>query len=330
MPDFHIFNPETDYALGCGKRIYTAPGPVVELRRRMALLPAQYARRGDVVVRLDPPLPDPAREALAREHGVAVISLGELAGEIERAGVGNSRIRPWGWNAALRHLLLTADVPEELLPTEKWIERLRELAHRRTTIEFLKRYYSEEMPALELPVELHTEEDALRYHERHADCWLKAPWSSSGRGILPTAGLDAQQVGAWARGVIRRQGSLMGEVNMARTLDFATEWEATADDVRFVGYSCFEVSPRGRYLGNVDEPQARLERRISDRIAGNILEVVERQKLVLRQMVVGSYAGPLGIDMAALAGGDVNPCVEINFRNTMGGIRLGRCDVVTL
>lgn len=312
-PSLHIFNPDTDYALAADTVSYTPTAKVAAMRRELAYVPFAYARPGDVVAALD----GNARElAQTAPPEVTVADIREIAAAM-RPGM---RIRPWGWNRALRHTLLSVGVDESLLPTEESIAELRTLSHRRTTIAFLKEMCRMvDVPdGFELPQELHTADEAIAYAASHPACWLKAPWSSSGRGVYPTTGLCMEQIGQWARGIIRRQGSVMGEKNVERALDMATEWEIGRKEVSFIGFSCFRITGRGRYAGNIELPQEELVRLIGSKTDCGLDRMVEVQRRALAKIALGRYAGPCGIDMAVTTQGEIHPCIEINFRMTMG------------
>ena len=312
-PTLHIFNPDTDYALGADTVSYTPTAKVTAMRRELAHVPFAYAEAGDVVAALD----GNARElALMAPPGVMVADIRYVASCM----CPGMRIRPWGWNRALRHTLLSVGVDESLLPSEESISALRALSHRRNTIAFLNEMEGMvEMPdGFELPQELHTAEEAVAYTESHPGCWLKAPWSSSGRGVFPTAGLTEEHIVQWARGIIRRQGSVMGEKNVERALDIATEWEIGWDQVSFIGFSCFHTTGRGRYAGNIELPQEELIKLIGSETYYPLDRIVEAQRVALSRIAPGRYAGPCGIDMAVTTAGQIHPCFEINFRMTMG------------
>lgn len=110
----------------------------------------------------------------------------------------------------------------------------------------------------------------------------------------------------------------MAERPWDRTLDFASEWEMTADgEAIFKGLSVFETNESGRYSHNISDSTAALLARIRH-IAPTVDDnLFQAQSRALAKMLRG-YVGPVGIDMLADKDGRVNPCVEINLRHTMG------------
>lgn len=307
MSTLHIFNPETDYALATGRRQYTPPGPVRELRRTLAALPAIWAGPGDAILLLDDDAPATPYLNLAGRRGVRVIKIADLQ-NLEIDGVS-----PWGWNAALASQLRRHSVAPELLPGEEALRRLRELAHRRLTIPFQK-MMSTEGP---LPVEIGSAEELRKYLERHPDSYLKAPWSSSGRGVVHTLSMSADAVMRWGEGIMRRQGSVMAEVNQGRLLDFAAEWSCSGGEVEYQGLSVFRTNSVGRYEGNLSASEDELLAEVC-RHGRFDVSVLDAQRRALEELVAPNYDGPVGIDMLVRSDGSVNPCVEVNLRQTMG------------
>lgn len=307
----HIFNPETDYALASGRTQYTPPKNVRMLRKTLHALPVIFAKRGDVILALDD---DVDREGMYRQlcrlRGVEVITLGQLK------GLHPQNISPWGWNAALRNTLLRNGSDESLLPSEIGIKQIRTLSHRRNTIQFLEEFADYETG--EMPCELKSMEELEEWLGRHRDGYLKSPWSSSGRGVLRIAGQSPEAIRRWAGGSIRTQGSVMAEQAWNRTLDFASEWEMTAEGKAiFKGLSIFETNENGRYIYNISDSTEALLARISQ-VAPAVEEALFQAQSRALAKVLKGYVGPVGIDMLADKDGRINPCVEINLRHTMG------------
>lgn len=78
---------------------------------------------------------------------------------------------------------------------------------------------------------------------------MKAPWSSSGRGLRYVDQLTSHQRG-WAKNVIARQGALTLEPYYRKIKDFAVELYAYPDRIEYLGLSVFQSS-NGSYVGNI-------------------------------------------------------------------------------
>ncbi len=308
-----VFNPETEYALASGASFYTPPAVVDKFRRENQLLPEAWAGPYDFI------LVDDVEGLSSRFSLVDWSMLQTLFRKYP-----DMEVEPWGWNKALRRRLVDHGVPSSAMPDEAYIERLRMSAHRRTTIS-LNKEWNEAVGVddrVGLPVELFSEEDCLSFMRATPGCWMKAPWSSSGRGVINTAAdMTEEQVRQWCHGIIRRQGSVLAETPADRVADFATEWILRDGEASYLGLSCFHTSRRGKYISNEFLPQDILRLQFNALGKMALDDVVKIQRRILGR-VIPSYSGPLGVDMIVGADGSIRPFVEVNLRRTMGMLHL--------
>ena len=131
----------------------------------------------------------------------------------------------------------------------------------------------------------------------------------------------------WVYGVLRSQGFAIGERKYNRELDFASEWLIKEGTPVFKGFSIFSSSNRGKYQGNLILPQSKLYEMIKMRSLWKD-EILEMQKEFLSSIISKGYSGPIGIDMLATPDGEINPCVEINLRHTMGHVAIEMSNVI--
>lgn len=309
----HLFNPETEYALASGASFYTPPARVERLRKENQLLPEAWASPGDAI------LVDDASQLQSEFMLVEWGSLASLFNEYS-----DIRIAPWGWNHALIRKLKDFGVPESALPDDATMDEIRQMAHRRTTVQ-LNKLWNEIAGVsfgVDIPEEILTEEECMDYYRNNPGCWMKAPWSSSGRGVINTsADMTEELVRQWCHGIIRRQGSVMGETGASRKGDYATEWEMRDGRADYLGLSSFSTSNRGKYIFNniVSQPEMaeEFERECNMRLSS----VISMQKTILEK-VLGRYKGLLGVDMIVEEDGKLRPFVEVNLRRTMGMVGL--------
>ncbi|MDE6548506.1 MAG: hypothetical protein K2L22_05875 [Muribaculaceae bacterium] len=308
-----LFNPETEYALASGASFYTPPARVEKLRFDMQLLPEAWAEPEDII------LVDDVTHLKSQFKLVQWDYLGDLMGEHP-----DLIIEPWGWNQALVRKMLDHGVPADRLPDSKVISRIRELAHRRTTVQ-LASLWNEKVEGCfqtDLPVELTSIESCMDFYRENPGCWLKAPWSSSGRGVINTsADMTPELVEQWCRGIIRRQGSVMGETGADRVADYATEWRMQHGKVEYLGLSSFSTSNRGKYISNNSMNQASMRAKFDSQSKLDIATVISIQKMILEHVLTG-YEGLFGVDMIVEGGGKLRPFVEVNLRRTMGMIHI--------
>lgn len=306
----HIFNPETEMALGAGGASYSPPRVIADLKRRWELLPAVWAGPGDLVLATDTP-PTPALRRLIEKKGLETVNLKAAKG-IE------AKPEPWGWNLALRNELLRNGLPEDQMPDEETLARWRELAHRKTARQFLE-LWRERLSEwqTDLPEVCLTEEDAVKAAKRFGEACIKLPWSSSGRGVWFTSSLDETKFRSIAQGAIKRQGAIIVEKAEKIAIDFASEWECLSGECRFLGFSFFHTEKAG-YSGNLSAPQEEIIGILEKAIGKSPLEIIEKQRKILAPLIGSHYEGLFGVDIFATTDGRINPCVEINLRRTMG------------
>ncbi len=308
-----LFNPETEYALASGASFYTPPKRVEKLRIENQLLPEAWAEEGDMI------LVDDTRGLVSDFKLVDWDSLKDLF-----AVHPDIKVEPWGWNGALSRKLLDHGVPEHSLPSKAEIARIRELAHRRTTVRLSKLWNEcvEDAFQTAVPVELTTIEECMEFYTGNPGCWMKAPWSSSGRGVINTdADMTQELVEQWCRGILRRQGSVMGETGADRVADYATEWRVDSGKIEFLGLSSFATSNRGKYISNDDISQKEMKSRFDSISSIPIETVISIQKEILQEVLAG-YEGLCGVDMLIDRDGNLRPFVELNLRRTMGMLKL--------
>lgn len=319
-----IFNPDTDFARGEGNRIYTPNAKVRSMRRLRALSQAPLASIEDTILLLDGQTEEEvatlAEYEQVQQKGIKLIGPDQL----KHQDWTHTQIAPWGWDYTIRERLIRAGVPERYLPSRQYVENLRLISHRRNTIPFHRLLATQGLHAnITSPAEIYSLSEAKDWIHQYPDSFLKAPWSSSGRGVMRTYGKEETLILEWVKGTIRRQGSVMAEIHMKKTLDFATEWEITPDGIsHFLGFSLFYTDNKGRYKENLSLPQVEIRKIISSKTSENIDAVTTAQQHAISILIAPYYHGPAGIDMLIGEEGNINGCVELNLRYTMGHLTL--------
>ncbi len=361
MKTLHIFNIDHDYALADGSHNYTPPIKIRKMRNLYSLFPALYAEKGDMILHLDSDannLPE-KDEDLNRSLKVFknLIDLKQLKlvtlQELHNVDFSDTEIAPWGWNHTLIYKLLNNGTPANTLPMQVYLDRIRKLSHRSTSIIFFQKImqharqikYALESETvlsafkdLEQPIEIHEVDELWQLRDKYGLLYLKAPWSSSGRGVMYTKDLTDDQISQWVHGILKKQGSVIVEKAYSRKADFATEWALVNGQPVFLGFSTFETSPRGKFkvnkFGTLDQLDYMPLELITHNTHYNDFEasvilsrVVEAQIYAIKSVLSNSLQLPnhilyLGIDMLIGENDLINPCVEINLRSTMGHVAL--------
>jgi hypothetical protein len=172
MATLHIFNPEHDIALAANLSNYTSPHAGRQLRHDLGWLPALWASEGYVLVE--------NVEAAARDF--AMVMHRPFDGFVDKhllAKLIIDHVEPWGWDLALRSFLIRYGV--KAVPTEEKIGVIRDLSHRKHAVELLRSLTCDGTIGYSWQADLMVEiRQAIRNHQRVV---VKAPWSSSGRGV---------------------------------------------------------------------------------------------------------------------------------------------------
>lgn len=303
-----LFNPYNDLALAAPAGHFTPPASALAVERAGACLPLWWAGADDVVLVPDEASLDVARRIAAR------YSLPDVAALKVPAGAAGE-LCPWGWSRHAAELFRRAGVSAEALPSAKWLDDMKQLSHRRTSIAVLRRLG---WPETLIPVEARSADEAMEHYRLMGNAVMKLPWSGSGRGVMLAHEIPHATLRGYVEGVIRRQGSIIVEPFYRRRLDFAMLFDI-GPEVRFTGVSVFAADSRGRYTGNIVAPQCDLEAMLPPYI--HTLE--QSLAYALLPIAQAGYRGPAGVDMMVYespdgSGDAVMPCIEVNLRHTMG------------
>ena len=320
----HVFNPEHDIALASNLANFTAPHAGRQLRADLGFLPALWAGEDDVVLVDHVESAEKAFRKVAhrlRQLGCRDLLVvdGRFTSSKRAANYDMvDSVLPWGWNLALRAVLKRYGVSESLLPSVEQIAQIRQLSHRRTAAQLL--------PLLQMEgtvgesFECTTSQEVESLLERYGQVVMKAPWSSSGRGLrfLSTDRTPFKMQAGWFRNMVVQQGSVMVEPLYNKVKDFGMEFCVDDAGIRYLGLSLFHTV-NGAYVGNVLATEHAKQEIISRYVPTTLLEQIKQN--IISSLNLGDYRGPFGVDMMIVEGG-LHPCVEINLRRTMGHVAL--------
>lgn len=338
----HIFNPEHDIALAHDNPYFTAPHAGRQLRADLGFLPAVWAEDGDMV------LVDDVESSMAhvrhlgnRAKDVVFVTMKDLKHTPFAAPMplcGNHggvpiEIVPWGWDSALVFQLRKSLVDECYLLGDRQLADIRQLSDRRFAAGVLSRlkecdgrFVGDGFYATSL-------EEIERYLESCSSIVIKAPWSSSGRGIRYITAQLSDTNRRWIDHTIAQQGGVMVEPFYYKVKDFAMEFYADGTHVDYLGLSIFETA-RGAYTGNVLASEDLKRKALTKFLSDDLLDCARLSLIhILTPLLENKYRGPLGVDMMVVSAkgeesvSDVrscrlHPCVEVNLRRTMGHVSL--------
>ena len=320
MSHLHLFNPENDLSLAHGKAQYTAPPNALRLHNAGSTLPLWFCAENDIVI-------------VDTKHSQWVSQIKsqfEINGDIATpSNLGQiTKCRPWGWSLHAKKQFLNFGVDEKILPTDAEILEIRELSHRRISIDVLSNLRGL-LPLSEStdPYEAFDETSVIDYARKHHNIFIKSPWSSSGRGVVNVSNLTEQELCRRVGGIIRHQGSVICEKALDKVVDFAMLFYSNGKNVEFLGYSSFFNEATGAYAGNVIASQQEIYQSLQRYLTSiNLVDISQILEQVLTNIIRDKYCGYMGVDMMIYRDEqgryELAPCVEVNLRMTMGIVAL--------
>ena len=338
----HIFNPEHDLALAANLRQFTAPHAGRQLRSDLAFIPALWAEEGDLVLVDDI---DNARDKVRHISDrlvdkVEFITKTQLAHLLKTEFVDS--VHPWGWDLSLKHELERIGMPEITLPTDDILYKVRAISSREWTAKHLQQgvEYAQ------------TIEEVKALVKDWGKAVVKAPWSSSGRGVRYVSAeefkmnADYPSFDRWVGNIIYRQGGVTVEPYYNKVKDFGMEFEVRDGQVVYRGLSLFDTI-KNAYSGNILCPEQNKMQMLSTYVSEQQLLAIRQHIIEVMQPVLKDcYSGPFGVDMMIYAKGDaivadadknsqvadygVDACVEVNLRRTMGHVALDLANCLQL
>ena len=312
------FNPDTDLALANGAGNYTPTEAVSQMIMDLSMLPIWYAKTGSHV--LVPIGTDD--EFLLKQNELFNLNINLITVEELRSLKGPVEVSPWGWNYSFRNMLKRAGISEEYLPDDAELEARRQRSQRMMVGTLLLRF-AKEPGFCGISIQLTTTTDcvhAFQDMKLKGGVVFKEPWSSSGKGLMWCR--DAYHVSNrnWCNRVIKTQGYVTVMPIYNKVQDFAMEFYVHPDQsVEFVGYSLFETDKHGYYQGNGLLSDEEIENNLAVYVSMKRLENTKQR--VGDFLASQGYQGWVGVDMMICKErGEmcVLPCVEINYRQTMG------------
>ena len=116
----YAFNPEHDLAVANGSENYTPPPLAVRLRNDLSFLPLWLSEL---------PLNEILRSVQTQILPDNIRIFYENMKIVE-----NAEYLPWGWDAYIRKRLINSGARIEDLPSSSYLDLVRKLSHRRTSI----------------------------------------------------------------------------------------------------------------------------------------------------------------------------------------------------
>lgn len=339
LPDIYLFNPTCDMAVA-NKRPSWQPNRLLrKMEDDLSTLPMFFCKQNDYVLTNKLPSPNFLNSFKSLEFLLPNFILKEKA--FCDPGLFNQRfgsILPWGWSPAahklfepLKPLCSTGFLHS---PVSDWYPGHQELHSRKTALKTLTRL-SAELPVqmiiseTEFPVICKTRQEIENCIVQWGKIIIKAPWSSAGRGLQPITKTPVHpKVWEKIHGLLREQEYVMAEPFLEKVTDLAFLYSVKKGKVSFSGISYFLTDKKGQYQGNLLNG---IPDNITPEIRSFVLSAINAIPGKLKHVLENSpfirfHEGFFGVDALIYRDKDnqlkINPCLEINFRFTMGWLSL--------
>jgi len=346
QPDIFLFNPTCEYAVANGKTSWQPNRLLQKMETDLATLPQFFAQPHDIV--LTEKLPSSEFTCSFNRFEYQPPQFFRKHDFIEEAKIKPNilnRLVPWGWSLAAHNLLspLKNFCSHEFRnsPVFNWKPESKELYSKRFALEVLTKLLSEQHYDFFLPEYLLTEICTTQSEiEKNISKWekvmIKAPWSCSGRGLQPITKTPVHpKVWEKIKGIINTQGFVIAEPYLNKAADLALQFKIEKGEIDFLGISNFFTDSKGQYQGNFihgvpneyDKETVAFLKFLPDVLVKPIITTLESSRLSLL------YEGNFGVDMLIFRDEKnrlkVNPCLEINLRQSMGLLALQLCKLVS-
>ena len=333
MAALHYLNLGHENAILTQSPYYHAPENVRRMMADLSFLPAWYGDAADKVL-VDKALDAEFMHTIAPYNSILAQPIVCNSDELSKNNLVELNAAPWGLSPQSIHFFNTLKQKHNyplIVPT--WRADYYLLCSRKTAAICLEGALNQLNRAIDhaiIPTFCTTIDEVEQYTAINPSPYLlKAPFSSSGRGLVwvynKEIAVDKKQ---YISGILKRQGYISIEPVLNKQVDFAMEFYADGKgNVNYVGLSLFNTATQGGYTGNFVGEQTDITEKLSNWVDINMLnQVKEAIEAQLKLNYATTYQGYLGVDMMIYQIGEgrykIHPCVEINMRYTMGLVAL--------
>ncbi len=339
LPDIYLFNPTCEYAVANSHTSWQPNLLLQKMEEDLSTLPLFFSRPTDVVlVKKLPPESYIEQLKLIGIEAPRFFRRKDITTDRKFLKAPKSRLLPWGWSPAAHQLLkpLKPSCSPEFKssPVAEWKPEYREMYSKKFALGILKRVLQllpEEkiLPPDLIPEICTTHNELEELLSRWGKLMVKAPWSSSGRGLQRiTKTPVAPKVWEKLLGIINEQDYAIVEPYLDKVLDRSIQFSLSNGKVHYKGISRFFTDEKGQYQGNflngwpdTIEPQAA---EFAETFTGILVPALA--ELIENSLLAKYYEGNFGTDTLIFNDGQgrlrINPCLEINMRQSMGLLSL--------
>jgi hypothetical protein len=333
LPDIYLFNPTCEYAIANGTESWQANRILQKMEADLATLLLYFADSTDYVTVNELP----AKEFIDHLQKIGI----EAPKFILKQNISSNKtdfkinqLKPWGWSPAA-HKVLTSVKPNcsdefKKSPVFTWKPEYKKLysksfarqVQRKITQDFPSEHFIAQNQLTEICT---TKKDFEVLMEKWGQLMVKAPLSSSGRGLQPIRYKPIHPK-VWDKilAMVKDQGYAITEPYLDKVIDLAFQFEMRKGKVNFLGISNFSTDYKGQYNGNsLNGLPDSLDKTVVDFIKSVPALTLKPIKEILEASEFAkNYEGYFGVDTLIFKNSEgvlkVNPCLEINVRYNMG------------
>ncbi len=334
-PDIYHFNPTCELAIANGTDSWQANKLLTKMETDLDILPLFFTNSKDYLIVNKKPskLYLEALKCLNIEIPMFILRE-KMINDKNFSIVQKGQLKPWGWSPAEHKFLspLKESCSENFSnsPVFNWLPQHKNLYSKKFAAGILKILLEDYAHDFFIPKRQLTEVCTIQAEienliQRWGQLMIKAPWSSSGRG-LQTIRRTPVHPKVWAKilSIIKEQGYAIVEPYLNKVLDLAFQFEMTKGKVKYLGISNFSTDYKGQYNGNslnglpdyLDKELTDFVNLLPEKIIPSLITILEKSDLARY------YEGIFGVDTLVYIDENkelkVNPCLEINVRYNMG------------
>lgn len=339
LPDIYYFNPTCEYAVANGHTSWQPNLLLQKMEEDLGTLPLYFAQPKDVV--LVRKLPPPEFSETLKKASVGVPEFYDVSRELSESSflqAPRNRILPWGWSPAAHRLLnplkQTSSEKFKQSPVATWKDEYRDIYSKKFALDILIKILPLLPPELvtepgQVPQICKTKQQIEALLGEWGALMVKAPWSSSGRGLQRVTKTPVVPK-VWDKllGIINDQGYAVVEPYLDKVLDMSLQFRLVNGEISFIGISRFFTDEKGQYQGNYLNGWPHFIGREETEFAESVTGIlVPHLTSILEKSILSKYyEGNFGVDTLIFRDkkGDlrINPCLEINVKHTMGLLSL--------
>lgn len=338
LPNIYLFNPTCEYAVANGNTSWQPNLLLQKMESDLGCLPLYFAKTEDYVVVEHMPSVEYFKKISAIKSDIPGFILKDELKKSTFSAFKINHLKPWGWSPAV-HKLLSPLKPNcadsfKASPVFNWTANHKEIYSKRFALHILTRliktltseYIIQED---QIPVICTSQGEVEIQLNKWDKLMVKAPWSSSGRGLQPVTKTPVHaKVWEKINGIIKEQGFVVVEPYLNKVLDFSFQFELKNKKLTFIGISNFLTDKKGQYQGNflnglqddVSQHVRTFQKKAIADILPKLIPVLESSELAKL------YEGNFSVDTLTYATYNnelkINPCLEINVRQNMGLLTL--------